>query len=383
MSDKLEETLAEMAEKSNEQQSQILQQQNQIADLIEAIKLMPGVQNPVAVNVQPAPIDQAVVRAEKVQRLSINMRKSNRIKVFKASNDSDIRKFIKKFGEELKSLKPMVGIDDALTKEEYVPIFRASLDFDVLERVEQVFNKDAGNIKTWGDIAIDDLHKLMVAEFGVKHTDVANVLKQFGPSRLTKSSDKSVQEFYFELCQNIPEIMKPTNPDEYKAFADLIHRAMYYISLNDTYLQKALSDLKDPTPKLQSYFDETIAAESRRKCFNDIATTSSTLDSKGGSPFQNGMRLIFKIKSRIIKRQMLQRVLGQRANKSLIYQKTLSSKMQKAEIMAKIKIKIQNKIWNKSQTRTRIRMVTKSQRTKVVSVIIVKLRRMIPTIVGI
>ena len=105
------------------------------------------------------------------------MRKSNRIKVFKANNDSDIRKFIKKFGEELKSLKPMVGIDDALTKEEYVPIFRASLDFDVLERVEQVFDKDAGNIKTWENIAIDDLHKLMVAEFGVKHTDVANVLK--------------------------------------------------------------------------------------------------------------------------------------------------------------------------------------------------------------
>ena len=67
---------------------------------------------------------------------------------------------------------------------------------------------------------------------------------------------------------------------------------MYYISLNDTYLQQALLDLKTPNPTLKTYFDETIAAESRRKCFQDIATTSSSLDSKGGSQSLNGMRLI-------------------------------------------------------------------------------------------
>ena len=77
------------------------------------------------------------------------MSKSNRIKVFKHTNDSDIRKYIKKFDEELKSLKPMVGIDNALIQAEYVPLFRAALDFNVLERVEQVFVQDANNIKTW------------------------------------------------------------------------------------------------------------------------------------------------------------------------------------------------------------------------------------------
>ena len=302
----------------------IMQQQNQITSLIDAIKIMPGVSAPVTVTVQPARVEANVIRAEKVQKLALCMRKSNRIKVFRHTNDSDIRKYIKKFDEELKSLKPMVGITDDLTQAEYVPLFRAALDFNVLERVEQVFVQDSGNIKTWATISIEDLHKLMVSEFGVKYTDVANVLQQFGPSRLQKSADKSVSEFYFEWYQNIPEIMKPTNNEEYKAFADLIHRAMYYISLDDTFLQQALSDLKDPAPTLKSYLDETIAAESRRKCFQDIATTSSTLDSKGGSPFQNGMRLIIKIKRRIIKRQMLQSVLGQRANKSLISQKMLS-----------------------------------------------------------
>ena len=51
MSDKFEEFLTKMAEKSDEQQAQILQQQNQIADLIETIKQMPGINHPVTVQV--------------------------------------------------------------------------------------------------------------------------------------------------------------------------------------------------------------------------------------------------------------------------------------------------------------------------------------------
>ena len=52
-----------------------------MADLIDSIKNMPGGQNQVAVTVQPAVIDPVVVRAEKVQRLAMNMCKSNRIKI--------------------------------------------------------------------------------------------------------------------------------------------------------------------------------------------------------------------------------------------------------------------------------------------------------------
>lgn len=260
----------------------VVQQQQQISGLIDAIKLMPGVNAPVQVTVQ-APVDGAeVVRARKIQNLAINLRKSNRIKPFKVNDAADIRKYIKKFEEELRSLKPMVGIEDELTQAEYVPLFRSSIEYDVIVRVEQVFLKDPANVQTWQAISIVDLHKLMISEFGVQYTDVATVLNAFGPSRLQKSADKTVAEFYFEWCQNIPEIMKPTSNEDCKKFADLILRSIFYISLDDLYLQQALSDLKDPDPTLKSYFDEAIAAESRRKSFQDITTTSSNLDSKGG-----------------------------------------------------------------------------------------------------
>ena len=70
-----------MAEDMKKMAETVALQQAQIADLINAIKGMPGIQNPVAVNVQPAVADPVVVRAKKIQRLAMSMHKSNRIKI--------------------------------------------------------------------------------------------------------------------------------------------------------------------------------------------------------------------------------------------------------------------------------------------------------------
>ena len=152
----------------------------------------------------------------------------------------------------------------------------------MLDRLEQRFKRDERNIITWAAVTVDDLHKVMKEEFGARQTDVAEVLGQFGQSRLVKSPEKSVKDHFFEWESAIPEIMKPGNEQERKDFVDLVHRSMYYISLEDTYLQKALSDLKIAKPSLQAYFEETVAAESRRKCYQDINSSSSKLENSKG-----------------------------------------------------------------------------------------------------
>ena len=50
------------------------------------------------------------------------MRKNSRLKIYKHDGEADIRRYIKKFDEELKSLKVMVGNANDLEKAEYVPI---------------------------------------------------------------------------------------------------------------------------------------------------------------------------------------------------------------------------------------------------------------------
>ena len=260
----LKELVTKMVQSSDQQQAQIVLQQQQITGLIEALQNMPGVAQPVAVQVNQAQLAPEIVRAEKVQRLAMNIRKTNRLKEFWHTKDADIRVYLKKFDEEVKSLKVMVGIQNELERDEYVPLLRGSLDYNVIKRLEQVFLADPNNIVTWENVSIENIHKLLIKEFGVRYTDVANVLQQFGPSRLSKSSEKTVSEHYFEWYSQIPEVMKPSTNDENKSFVDLIHRAMYYISLNDSFLQQALADLKEAAPTLKSYVDESIAAESRR-----------------------------------------------------------------------------------------------------------------------
>ena len=256
------------------QQKQIADQQSQIADLIQNIKEPPTV----TVEFKQPPPENNVIRAEKVQKISYNLRRSARLKPFKVSADVDIKLFLKRFDEELQSMKVMVGFNENLNKEEYVPIFRSCLEFPVKERVDQVLTSMG---KTWANITIPELLKLMKDEFGSKQTDVADVLKQFGPQRLAKNPNESVAEFYFRWHQNVPEIMKPVDNAGYKDFVDLIHRSMFYISLEDEFLQKALSDMKEPDPTLKKYFDEACNAESRRLSFQNISKSSTSIDNKG------------------------------------------------------------------------------------------------------
>ena len=101
----------------------IKQQQQQITGLLEAMRQMPGMNAPVKVQVQQQAAAPADIRAERLQRLAVAMRKSNRVREFKHNKDSDIRKYIKKFDAELLTLKSMVGITDDLARGEYIPLF--------------------------------------------------------------------------------------------------------------------------------------------------------------------------------------------------------------------------------------------------------------------
>ena len=254
--EKLQDLLTRMVNKSEEQDARI-------EALLQAIK------NP------PAPAAN-VLRAEKVQKITFNISKSKRLKPYKVTQD--IKLFLKIFDEELVNMKAAVGLDDQLTKEEYVPIFRSCLEFPVVERVKVVLT---GKGKTWDTITIAELTTLMKDEFSSKQTDVANVLALFGPNRLVKKSDESVSEFFFRWQQNIPEIMKPTDENGYKDFVDLIDRSMFYIALDDEFLQKALSDLKDAKPTLKKYFEEACNAENRRLSFQNISKSSVSTENKG------------------------------------------------------------------------------------------------------
>ena len=65
-------------------------QDNRIEQLLQAVK------NPGPLQYMPAPVNNGEVRKGKVQNINLNIRKSNRLKLFKASTENDIELFLKK-----------------------------------------------------------------------------------------------------------------------------------------------------------------------------------------------------------------------------------------------------------------------------------------------
>ena len=155
--------------------------------------LIAAIKQPAEVTLKAPDVDQNVVRSDKIQKLNLNMRRSQRVKPFKVSGETDIKLFLKKFDEELTNIKSLVGLaGEDLKKEEFVPIFRSCLDYSVVERVDQILE---GQSKKWENLTEAELLKLMKDEFGEKQTEVAKVISMFGAQRLTKSPNEKVSEF--------------------------------------------------------------------------------------------------------------------------------------------------------------------------------------------
>ena len=121
----------------------------------------------------------------------------------------------------------------------------------------------------------------MKSEFGSRQTDVANVIKMWGPSCLTKRKDETAADHYFRFKQGFPECLKPQTDAEKDKYIDLMNRSMYFISLNDDYLQKELSNLKIADPTEKDFFDEVVSAEARLKTYNDISKTTVSAEGSG------------------------------------------------------------------------------------------------------
>merc|ERR1712030_276879 len=195
--------------------------------------------------------DAAAVRADKIAKLGAALRKSTKIKDFE-EGESSIKEWLRRWEHEVESLKKMCGIPDPLSRDEGVGIFRDRLDYTVIKRLESVF---AGRdpVLTWANVTWQQVKDILKEEFGPKVAQVGEVLLQFGPGRLKKSSEQSVASFTHDWVEQLPDCMTPTTDEECRAFADLMKRALFYYCLDDVYIQKDLCDM-DSEPTFKAYF---------------------------------------------------------------------------------------------------------------------------------
>ena len=138
----IEELLQELMAQKASLEDRVLAQNNNIQELLNAIKSPPV----------PEP---DTVRKDQVLKITQNFNKSKRLKPYKVTHD--IKIFLKMFDEEIVNMKAGVGLNADLTKEEWIPILRSSLDFPVVDRVKVIL---LGKNKTWENIEIAALRTI-------------------------------------------------------------------------------------------------------------------------------------------------------------------------------------------------------------------------------
>ncbi len=94
------------------------------AKLIAALAANPGQQQPP----QLQQSDVAAIRADKIAKLSLALRKSGNVKDYKDTRDRNVKEWLKCFDQEVLHLKKMSSIANDLAREEYIECIRDKLD---------------------------------------------------------------------------------------------------------------------------------------------------------------------------------------------------------------------------------------------------------------
>ena len=76
--------------------------------------------------------------------------------------------------------------------------------------------------------------------------------------------------------------MMPSSNKEHNEFTDLIQKALFYLNLEDKYIQEGLCKSQEDEQKLPKFLEEAVKAEAHRKAFVEIGTTGAKLDNTNG-----------------------------------------------------------------------------------------------------
>ena len=136
-----------------------------------------------------------VARAEKISKIQLNLRKSNKLKEFKESTETGaVKEWLSKFDTEINTLKKMAGITDDLSRDELIELFKDRIEYQVLKRLDTAFAAKEPPWQ-WTTVTYAQLKVIMKEEYGSKDTNVCEVLLQFGASRYKKPPEMSVAKF--------------------------------------------------------------------------------------------------------------------------------------------------------------------------------------------
>ena len=220
------------------------------------------------------------IRKDKLFNLYQNLQKCSDIKSYKHSMQINVREWLRMVESRLGILATAVSLKlTDITDPEYVNLLKSKLDFSVIQELDLKFAANTPHPYEWETISKDNLCKLLIDQFGQKVPEVASLLNCFSAKRFKKTASVDVRNHYCRWWEQIPLSLKPKDDDGRKKFVDLVHRTLFYFSLDDHGLQKKLSDIPEDEQTLLKFYETAILAESQRSHYHETNEKAGLLDS--------------------------------------------------------------------------------------------------------
>ena len=270
--------MTELKEQRESHKSQMEQLMNKIAEL-----RVPGVEPEGEdhglghVPLRPARSPEQIL-LDKQQSVFSNLMKCTDLKNYKFSQQKGIREWIRAFDTKVDILAKAVDLKvDEITAPNYVNMLRSKLEDDVCQDISIKFSVCDPVLK-WETITKVEIHEFLIQQYETKEPPVAALLHVFGSNRYKKTSE-DIMTHRSKFWDKLPAFLKPKDEAERLQLVDILHRTLYYTSLDDADIQKKLFEIPEGDQNYNKFYEAAILVESQRAHYKATANQAVVLDS--------------------------------------------------------------------------------------------------------
>ena len=229
-------------------------------------------------NLQAHAPDAVAARSSKMEKLYGFLIKHNRLRDFKPTEIKDVYEWLQQFDKSVESIANAgCGLDLAtspLSDAEFIKLIKIKISYQVESEILQdlrVIQKD------WTDATQQEVRQAMINLYMTREPPICAILKMFAPDRL-KKNDLSMQTYYAKWRESLSPILICHTEAEKALIYDLLMRASLFFGINDPYIQKEISSIKEENQSLHTFLQEAIAAEARSIHYKETVNKGAVLD---------------------------------------------------------------------------------------------------------
>ena len=215
---------------------------------------------------------------DKQQSVFANLMKCTDLKSYKFSQQKGIREWLRAFDTKVDILAKAVDLKvDQITAQNYVNMLRSKLEDEICQDISIKFSV-CDPVLEWETITKEELHEFLIQQYETKEPPVAALLHVFGSNRYKKTSE-DIMTHRSKFWDKLPAFLKPKNEAERLQLVDIMHRTLYYTSLDDADIQKKLFEIPEGDQSYNKFYETAILVESQRAHYKATANQAVVLDS--------------------------------------------------------------------------------------------------------